>query len=187
MSTGAKILVGVMILAAIAFADASPAHADDVGWKEGKWRIELSGFTAYRSGKRSRTGDFGFIGSAEYEIPITKRLSIGIKTYPLFFYDQDDSGEDTVFGAGIGPEFRIYAKDTPRRGFFFEFGTAVLATVGRFDGNSGAVNFSSEAGLGYKFKRNWHVAAKIAHISNAGLATHNAGVNRLGLAFGYTF
>ena len=60
-------------------------------------------------------------------------------------------------------------------------------TVGRFDGNSGSVNFFSEGGIGYKFKRDWHVAVKISHISNAGLAGSNAGVNTLGIAFGYTF
>lgn len=181
------ILAGVLMVPGVAFADTSAAQADEVGWKAGTWRLELSSFAAYRSGRRSRTGDFGFVASAEYEIPLGKRLSIGIKTYPLYFYDQDDSGEDTVYGAGIGPEFRVYRKDAQRRGFFFEFGSAILATDGRLDGNSGAVNFYNEAGIGYKFKRDWHVTAKISHLSNAGFASNNAGVNTLGLAFGYSF
>ncbi len=187
MRTGALILVGVLMTSSVALADVSAPEADETGWKNGKWRLELSGFAAVRSGKRSRTGDFGFAGSAEYEIPLGKRLSFGIKTYPLYFYDQDDSGEDTVFGAGIGPEFRVYAKNAQRKGFFFEIGTAVLVATGRFDGNSGAVNFLNEAGVGYKFERDWHITAKFSHISNAGFANHNSGVNSAGIAIGYTF
>ena len=65
--------------------------------------------------------------------------------------------------------------------------SAVLATTGRLDGNSGAVNFLNEGGIGYKFKRDWHVAAKINHVSNLGFASKNSGANSLGIAMGYTF
>ncbi len=132
-------------------------------------------------------GDFGIVGSVEYEIPVVKRLTVGIKTYPFYYFDQDDAGEDTVFGVGVGPALRVYSKGAEHRGFFAEVSGVTLVTVGRFDGNSGSVNFLGEGGVGYKFKRDWHVAAKISHISNAGLAGSNAGVNTLGIAFGYTF
>jgi len=187
MRIGALILIGTLMTCGIVFADVPPIDSDETGWKNGKWRLELSGFAALRSGRRSRTGDFGFVGSAEYEIPLRKRLSIGIKAYPLYFYDQDDSGEDAVLGVGIGPEFRVYAKNAQRKGIFFEIGSALLATTGRFDGNSGALNFLNEAGVGYKFKRDWHITAKFSHISNAGFASHNSGVNSAGIAVGYTF
>lgn len=127
------------------------------------------------------------VASVEYEVPLVKHLTFGIKAYPLFLYNQDDPGEDTVFGVGVGPEFRVYSKGSEHRGFFLEIGTGVLAATGRFDGNSGAVNFLNEGGVGYKFKRGWHVAAKISHVSNLGFAFKNSGVNNLGIAFGYTF
>lgn len=187
MSVWGRILVSVAVVAGTVLVDAPAASANDYGWKDGRWRLELSGFAAFRSGNRSRTGDFGFAGSVEYEVPLVKHLTFGIKAYPLFFYDQNDSGEDTIYGAGVGPEFRVYSNGTEHRGFFFEFGSALLATTGKFDGNSGTVNFLNEAGIGYKFKRDWHVAAKISHVSNAGFASDNSGVNSLGLAFGYTF
>ncbi len=187
MSVVGRILVSVAVVAGTVVVKAPLACANDYSWKDGRWRLELSGFTAFRSGNRSRTGDFGFAGSVEYEVPLVKHLTFGIKAYPLFFYDQDDGGEDTMYGAAVGPEFRVYWKGAEHRGFFFEFGSAVLVTTGRFDGNSGAVNFLNEGGIGYKFKRDWHVAAKISHISNAGLASSNSGVNNLGLALGYTF
>ena len=187
MSMGARILFGVAIVAGMVVVDAPAAYGEDSSWKDGKWRLELSGFAAFRSGNHSRTGDFGFAGSVEYEVPLTKRLTFGIKAYPMYFYDQDDAGDDTVYGAGIGPELRLYFKGTEHRGFFVEIGSAVLATTGRLDGNSGAVNFLNEGGIGYKFKRDWHVAAKINHVSNLGFASKNSGANSLGIAMGYTF
>lgn len=187
MGMWGRILLSAAVVAGTAMLESPAACADDFDWKDGKWRLELSGFAGYRSGRRSRTGDFGFAGSVEYEVPLASRLTFGIKAYPLFFYDQDDAGEDTLFGAGVGPELRVYSKGAEHRGFFAELGTAVLATVGRFDGNSGAVNLLIEGGLGYKFERNWHVAVKFRHISNVGFAARNSGLNGLGLAFGYSF
>jgi len=187
MSVWGRILVSVAVVAGTVVVHAPSACANDYSWKDGRWRLELAGMTAFYSGHRSRTGDFGIIGSVEYEIPVVKHLTVGIKTYPFYFFDQNDAGEDTVFGVGVGPEFRVYTKGAEHRGFFVEVGSAVLATVGRFDGNSGALNFLNEGGVGWKFKRGWHVAAKISHISNWGFAGRNAGVNSLGIAFGYTF
>ena len=187
MGVWGRIIVSAAVMAGAVLVDAPVASANDYSWKDGRWRLELSGFAAFRSGNRSRTGDFGFAGSVEYEVPLVKHLTFGIKAYPLYFYDQADGGEDTVFGVGIGPEFRVYTNGVEHRGFFVEVGSALLATVGRFDGNSGALNFLNEGGIGWKFKRGWHVAAKISHVSNLGFADRNSGVNNLGIAFGYTF
>ncbi len=187
MGLWGRILLSAAVVAGTAVLEPPAACADGFDWKDGKWRLELSGFTGFRSGRRSRSGDLRIVGSVEYEVPLAKRLTLGIKAYPLFFHDQDDAGEDTVVGAGVGPQLRVYSKGAERRAFFAEVGTAVLVVAGRFDGNSGAVNFLGEAGLGYKFKRNWHVAAKFSHVSNSGFGDHNSGVNTLGLAFGYSF
>ena len=187
MSVWGRILVSAAVVAGTVSVIAPAACANDYSWKDGRWRLELTGTTAFYSGNRSRTGDIGIQGSVEYEVPLVKHLTFGIKAYPLYFYDQNDRGEDTVFGVGVGPAFRVYSNGAEHRGFFVEVSGVTLATVGRFDGNSGTMNFFSEGGIGYKFKRDWHVAAKISHISNAGLAGSNSGVNNLGLAFGYTF
>ena len=177
------VLVGsVLMQATEAFAQSSQEH----GWAAGKLRLELAGFTGIHSGRRSRTGDYGLSVSVEYEVPVIKHLTLGIKGYPLFFYEQDDSGEDTVFGVGIGPQLRAYHRED-FRGLFGEVGFAALATSGKFDGNSATLNLLSEGGIGYKFKSNWHVAAKFRHISNAGLASSNSGVNTVVIGLGYTF
>ena len=190
MNFRAWAVVTGIAMAASTFLGVAPAQAQEekaYGWKDGMWRLELSAWTSIYSGHRSRSGDYGFAGSVAYEVPVSKRFSVGLKMYPLLGYDQDDSGEDTIWGVGFGPEFRFYTKPHLHRGFFFEVGTAVIAHSGKFDGNSGNINFLNEGGAGYKFKTNWHVAAKIRHLSNAGFAQSNSGVNSLGLAFGYTF
>ena len=159
----------------------------DLGWKAGMWRLELSGWTGLHSGRRSRSGDFGFTGSATYEIPMKQHLTVGLRTYPFIVYDQDISGLDTVYALGFGPDMRVYSNGEEHRGFFLELNVGLIVQHGKFNGNSGTFNFLEEIGVGWKFKRDWHVGLKMRHMSNAGLADHNSGVNNVGLAVGYTF
>jgi hypothetical protein len=49
------------------------------------------------------------------------------------------------------------------------------------------VNFLTEVGVGYEFDNDWHVALKWRHMSNAGIASRNAGVNGLGIGIGFSF
>lgn len=190
MRMRARVFAGILVAACIGLIETPVAHAgvrETFDFKNGNWRLELSGFAALRSGNRSRTGDIGSSASVEYEVPMTQHATFGLKAYPLFVFDQDDSGEDTLVGAAFGPEFRFYTKKEEYRGFFFEIGSALLGTSGKIDGNSATFNLLNEGGVGYKFKNDWHISFKISHISNAGLADSNSGVNSLGLAIGHTF
>lgn len=190
MSNRASVRICLVLLAALSVLNPLQSYAEEDGgiaWSEGRLRLELVGYTAFHSGRRSRTGDYGFQGSIEYEIPATRHLAFGPKFSPLFLHDQADSGEDTVFAWALGPQFRWYFKRDEFRGLFFEIGGALLFQAGRLDGNSGSINFIEEFGVGYKFKRPWHAVAKIRHISNAGFADRNAGVNTVAVGFGYTF
>ena len=47
--------------------------------------------------------------------------------------------------------------------------------------------FREDLDLGYRFDPSWSVMASFNHISNAGLAKHNQGLNDLGLRIGYRF
>ena len=190
MRVKAKVIVGVIVALGVVLVGSPSAHAgvgETFDFKNGKWRLELAGFAALRSGNHSRTGDVGSAISVEYEVPLSSHVSFGLKGYPLFVYDQDDAGEDTVVGVAFGPEFRFYVEEDTYRGFFFEIGVAGLAASGKFDGNTAAVNFLIDSGVGYRFESDWHVSAKFSHISNGGLADHNSGVNIVGIGFGYTF
>jgi len=104
----------------------------------------------------------------------------------LFIYNQDD-GDPTVWGGGVGIVGRIYQKEEERTGFFVEGGVAVLAHSNEIEDNSSNVNFLPQAGVGYQWKSGWHVTLQIQHISNGSLASHNAGANSIGVAAGFRF
>ncbi|MBI2431700.1 MAG: acyloxyacyl hydrolase [Candidatus Hydrogenedentes bacterium] len=164
----------------------NPAQGE-LQFDEGMWRLELSGGTAYHSGRRSRSGDLQLIGEVEYEVPAAERCTLGLRLLPLFVYDQDDADEDTVWGGGVGLAARYYQVPGEYRGWFGELGAAVLGHSGNINGNDANFNFMLGAGVGYQFKNNWHAALKVNHISNAGLSDDNAGANTVNLAVGYRF
>jgi hypothetical protein len=170
----------------------APAAANELtaGFGDGHWRAEMMAVTGTYSGKNSRAGDFILTGSAEYEWPIYARASLGLKAYPLFMYferEDEDYGSGAIYGVGAGISGRIYQSPEVRNGFFVELGGSALLHSSRFEGNSSKFNFLTEIGAGYKWKNDWHVALKWIHISNAGIGSHNSGVNGFGLAVGYSF
>lgn len=182
--TAAKMFVP---LAIAMIAGLFPTHAEaGERWEDGRWRLELSGLSGIRSGRRSRTDDLNINVLVDYEVPINKGMTVGLRLQPLFYYHEDESKDD-IWGVGLGPIFRWYQKQEDYEGFFVEFGMSVLGHSDKFNGNSGSVNFLGEIGFGYAFPKDWHVAFKWRHISNAGLAEDNAGVNGIGLGFGYRF
>lgn len=190
MRASSKVLVSILAVTALGLFDAPAAVADEqkgLDWRNGKVRLELQGMAALRSGRRSRSGDIGFHFAVEYEMPATPRLTFSARAIPFFYYDQDDSGEDTVTGAGLGVGIRVYQVREEYRGFFWELNTNLIGQSGEFEGNSGDYNFLLATGGGYKFKGPWHVSAKFQHISNAGLASHNSGINTITFGLGYSF
>lgn len=164
----------------------SEAGAGDIKWEEGRWRLELTGYKGLHQGSRDRTDDWSATGTVEYESPLWKCATLSLRLHPLFYYDDDEAGDD-IWGVGFGPALRLYSKAEERRGWFIEGGVSALFHSNRFDGNGSNVNFASELGVGYKFKSDWHVAAKWRHISNASLDEDNAGANAVGIGFGFTF
>jgi len=101
-----RLVISVLIVTA-AFALLPAASAAAEGFRDGRWRLEFCSSAGLPSNNReSRSGDFLFTGSAEYEFPIHARATLGLRTYPLFVYDE--SGDDTIFGGGAGIAARIY-------------------------------------------------------------------------------
>ena len=64
---------------------------------------------------------------------------------------------------------------------------ALIGHDDKIQGNSASVNFMTGLGLGYQWEKHWHLGVLYEHISNGGLAEHNAGANLVGLAVGYRF
>jgi len=148
-------------------------------------RLELTTSFGFHSGRHPREGDIALRTNVDYEIPIVEHLTIAPRIVPLMFYSQDNDND--VWAAGIGVVFRGYSNGVEQRGWYGEVGLHLLGQTNNFEGNSGYANFMEELGVGYQFKKGWHISAKVSHISNAGIALDNAGVNNYGIGFGYSF
>lgn len=191
---------------------AAAAHAES-SFKDGKWRLQISGQTGVDSGGVERKGDFFTLATVEYEFPATQRLTIGLKLHPIFAYTQDeqsiddffdgdlgadwedidfdldgdDEGGETVWGGGIGLGMRVYQVKEEHRGLFLDLGVNALVHNGELNGNNSSLNFLSGVGVGYQFKSGLNTQINFAHISNAGLGSENAGANVIGLGLGFRF
>ena len=190
MKASARLLVSVALVLALPAWCAAVAHADEAThptWKEGRLRLELSGFAGTNTASEPRSGDVSIMGSIEYEGPLTKRLTLGPRFIPVFSYNPDIPDAPDIHGAALGAELRFYSKAREYRGFFGEAGSAMLFTSRKFDQNTATVNFIVEFGAGYAFKNGWHVAVKFRHISNLFLAFRNSGADAVGLGLGYRF
>lgn len=180
-------------------SDSSPAAseppaepADDAveparGWHAGWLRLEGGVMAAWDSGRRSRVDDMAYRVVLDYEVPVTPRVSVGPRVIPFMFWNENKQGNDDIYIAGLGASLRVYRKKDEYRGFFGEVGIMGIAQTNKFEGNSGTFNFMEEIGVGYTFKSDVHANLKIGHISNAGLADHNAGVNWGSIGVGYSF
>ncbi len=194
LNFGLKAFVRIVVSAAFFLGLPPPyaaiTHADETihpTWKEGRLRLELAGYSAINIGARPRSGDLSFVGSIEYEGPLTKRLTLGVKLIPAFYYNPDIPDAPDIYGLALGPELRFYSKAGEYRGFFGETGVAALATSTKFDGNSGTVNFIIDFGAGYAFRNGWHISVKFQHISNGFVASENSGADALGVGLGFRF
>jgi lipid A 3-O-deacylase len=97
---------------------------------------------------------------------------------------------DTRYGAGFNPIILKWNFTSGRHvAPYAEFGGGVLFSNKNIPPGTNDVNFMPQASLGLQFftshKRAVTVAAKYVHISNAGLATPNPGINTLQFSIGY--
>ncbi|MCH8204337.1 MAG: acyloxyacyl hydrolase [Candidatus Hydrogenedentes bacterium] len=190
MKASLRIVVFIVLVLALPARYGTVAHADEAthpSWKEGRIRLELARLIGINSASEPRKGDVNFMGSIEFEGPLTTRLTLGPKFIPVFTYDPGTVGAADISGGALGGVLRYYLKPGGYRGFFVEAGSAALVTSRKFDKNSGTLNFIVEFGAGYAFKSGWHAAVKFRHISNAYLASRNAGADAVGLGLGYRF
>ena len=185
-----RFVLSIVFVLTLSAPFATAAQAEEAvapSWKEGRIRLELARFTGINSASEPRKGDVNFMGSIEFEGPLTTRLTLGPKFIPVFTYDPGTLGAADISGGALGGVLRYYLKPGGYRGFFVEAGSAALVTSRKFDKNSATLNFIVEFGAGYAFKGGWHAAVKFRHISNAYLASRNAGADAVGLGLGYRF
>jgi hypothetical protein len=166
---------------------APPQQNELRGWRDGWFRLEGAPLAAWDSGHQQRFGDYGVRFTAEYEVPVTKHMTVGPRTMPFMYWNENRDGDSNIFAFGLGVALRGYFKPDEYRGFYGEAGAMIIAQSAEFAGNTGHFNSMEEIGAGFLFNSNWSIAVKAGHISNAELAYRNAGVNWASLSLGYSF
>ncbi|HET7441834.1 MAG TPA: acyloxyacyl hydrolase [Terriglobales bacterium] len=118
----------------------------------------------------------GFLkGSFEYAVD-------GIPVFLIF------QPANTAYGVGVNP-LGLKWNFVPRAGFipYVELGGGTLFTTHDVPTGTSSVNFTSGAALGthVEFTEiNWNIEVRYMHISNAGLASRNPGINTIQVRLG---
>jgi lipid A 3-O-deacylase len=117
--------------------------------------------------------------------PLKGRFEYALDAVPVFLIFQK---YDTAYAAGFDPlnlkwNFATRGKVVP----YLELSGGVLFSNHDVPAGTNDVNFSSSAALGMHFLRErfaWSVEARYMHISNAGLASPNPGINTFQVRLG---
>lgn len=114
------------------------------------------------------------------------RLEYAVEAVPSFVVFQK---QNTAYGVGVNPFAFKWAFAT--RGNivpYFEIGGGTLFTNTQVPTGTSRINFTSSGAIGLHFlrsKRNFSAELRFMHISNAGLATPNPGINTVQLRLGF--
>ena len=114
------------------------------------------------------------------------RLEYAVEAVPAFVVVQK---QNTAYGVGVSPFAFKWAFAT--RGNivpYFELGGGTLFTNTQVPAGTSRINFTSSGAVGLHFlrsKRNFSAEVRFMHISNAGLATPNPGINTVQLRLGF--
>jgi lipid A 3-O-deacylase len=114
------------------------------------------------------------------------RLEYAVEAVPVFVVVQKTN---TSYGAGVNPFAFKWALDTRRSVIpYFEIGGGTLFSSTKVPEGTSKINFTTSAALGLHFLRskyNIGTEVRFMHISNAGLATPNPGINTIQLRLGF--
>ena len=114
------------------------------------------------------------------------RLEYAVEAVPLFLVFQKTN---TAYGAGVNPFAFKWVLDTHRSVIpYFELGGGTLFTNTKVPEGTSRINFTSSGAFGLHFLGNKHTISaevRFMHISNAGLATLNPGINTIQFRLGF--
>ncbi len=184
-------LCAALIFAALLSAPAARAQAGPV---EGGHELQVwTGGGHGISGSQSGDGiwNVGF----RYGLILTKphgpsflsgRLEYAVDAVPVFLVVQKTN---TAYGVGINPFAFKWALDTGKSVVpYFEVGGGTLFTNNKVPEGTSRINFTTSAALGLHFLRTKHnisTEVRYMHISNAGLAAPNPGINTIQFRIGF--
>ncbi len=114
------------------------------------------------------------------------RLEYAVDAVPVFLVVQRTN---TAYGAGINPFAFKWLLDTRSSIVpYFELGGGTLFTNTKVPEGTSRINFTSSGALGLHFLRSkYNISTELLfmHISNAGLATPNPGINTIQFRIGF--
>lgn len=187
-----KSLASVWILIAI-FAMNLCARAQEGRPEEGGREIQIwtgGGYTVPGGTKDTGVWNlglrYGWILTAPHGPGFLKgRFEYAVDAVPMFLVFQP---ANTAYGVGFDPltlkwNFATRGKVSP----FLELNGGVLFTNHDVPTGTNTVNFASSVAFGAHIlgpKYNWSLEARYMHISNAGLATPNPGINTVQIRLG---
>ena len=114
------------------------------------------------------------------------RLEYAVEAVPAFVVFQK---QNTAYGVAVDPFAFKWILDTQRSvAPYFELGGGALFTNTQVPAGTSRVNFTTSGALGLHFLRskdNLSAEVRFMHISNAGLANPNPGINTIQLRLGF--
>jgi len=181
----------VLVFAAFLYAPALRAQAGPV---EGGHELQV--WTGGGHGiNGSQSGDgvwnigfrYGLILTAPHGPGFLRgRLEYAVDAIPIFLVVQKTN---TAYGAGINPFAFKWALDTRKSVVpYLEIGGGTLFTNTKVPEGTSRINFTTSGALGLHLLRSKHnISAEVRymHISNAGLATPNPGINTIQFRVGF--
>jgi lipid A 3-O-deacylase len=182
--------------AAIAFAVfiSTPAVRAQAGPVDGghEWQVWTGGGHGTHG---SQSGDGVWNVGFRYGLILTKphgpgflrgRLEYAVDAVPVFLVVQKTN---TAYGAGINPFAFKWAMDNHGSVVpYLELGGGTLFTNTKVPEGTSRINFTTGGAIGLNFLRskyNISTEVRYMHISNAGLATPNPGINTIQFRIGF--
>jgi lipid A 3-O-deacylase len=117
--------------------------------------------------------------------PLRGRFEYAVDVVPVFLLTQRNG---TAYGFGVNP-FALKWNFVSRQALapYAEVGGGTLFSNTQVPPGTSRVNFTTSAAFGLHFLRskyNWSAEVRFMHISNAGLATPNPGINTIQVRLG---
>lgn len=185
--------ISIPLLLLVLFLCAPRAHSQ-AGPVEGQHEVQIwTGGGHGTNGSQSSDGvwnvglRYGLILTAPHGPGFLRgRLEYAVEAVPAFLVFQR---QNTAYGAGVNPFAFKWAFDT--RGSvvpYFEIGGGTLFTNTQVPAGTSRINFTTSGAIGLHFlrsKHNFSTEVRFMHISNAGLANPNPGINTVQLRLGF--
>ena len=184
----------VFALFSVALFLSAPQGRGQAGPVEGGHEVQIwSGGGHGTNGSQSSDGvwnlglRYGLILTAPHGPGFLRgRLEYAVEAVPAFVVSQK---QNTAYGAGVNPFAFKWLFGRPGRIVpYFELGGGTLFTNTQVPAGTSRVNFTTSGAAGLHFlrgKHNFSTELRYMHISNAGLASPNPGINTVQLRLGF--